>query len=320
MYSTPAAKRAFTLIELLVVIAIIAVLIGLLLPAVQKVREAANVTSCKNNLKQIGLALHSYHDTHGTFPPGYYDPTPWPPGFQTPQGLDHGPGWGWGAFILPHLEQDNVYRQINFALDVGDPSMATVRTTPLKSFICPSDSGLQPTFTISSNPLATNVITPPTPMSWDLATGNYVACNGNDGIDCFCSPPHTGAFIRAIKGFRIGDITDGLSNTLFVCDRVSTQSYCSWVGCPTGAANPFLNSPGSFGAECTLVLCHAGATGPNAPGVFDADATASPHRNGVPYLFGDGSVHFINNNIDIPTWMALATRAGGEIIDASGFE
>jgi hypothetical protein len=144
-----------------------------------------------------------------------------------------------------------------------------------------------------------------------------VACNGNDGVDCFCSPPHTGAFLRAIVGFKVAEISDGLSNTLFVCDRPSSLSYCSWVGCPTGAANPFLMSPGNYGAETTLVMCHAGDTGPNTPGVFDADSTWSPHRVGVPYLFGDGSVHFIPNSIDIPTWMALATRAGGEAIDGA---
>jgi prepilin-type N-terminal cleavage/methylation domain-containing protein len=314
------SEHSFTLIELLVVIAIIAILLGLLLPAVQKVREAAALLSCKNNLKQIGLAMHSYHDSQGTFPPGYYDPTPWPPGTQTPQGLDHGPGWGWGAFLLPYLEQGNLHKQINFNVDVGDPSMAAVRSTVVKIFLCPSDPNHVDTFTITANGLAPNVGPSPTGLSsWVLASGNYVACNGNDGVDCFCTPPHTGAFIRAIKGFRVPDITDGLSNTFFVCDRPSFLSYCSWVGCPTGAANPFLLAPGNYGAETTLVMCHAGQTGPNTPGVFDADSTWSPHGIGVPYLFGDGSVHFINNAIDIPTWMALATRAGGETLASSDF-
>jgi prepilin-type N-terminal cleavage/methylation domain-containing protein len=313
-------ERAFTLIELLVVIAIISVLIGLLLPAVQKVRESANRMTCENNLKQIGLAMQNYHDAQRCFPVGYYDPTPWPPGYQTPAGLDHGPGWGWGAFLLPYLEQQNVSNLINFNVDVGDPSMAAVRSTPLKLFLCPSDPSAVNTFTITASPLATNVGPSPTGQSsWVLARGNYVACNGNDGVDCFCTPPHTGAFIRAIQGFSFADITDGLSNTFFVCDRPSFLSYCSWVGCPTGAANPFLMAPGNYGAETTLVMCHAGLTGPNTPGVFDADSTWSPHAIGVPYLFGDGSVHFISNAIDIPTWMALATRAGGDIVNGSDF-
>jgi prepilin-type N-terminal cleavage/methylation domain-containing protein len=310
-------SQGFTLVELLVVIAIIAILIGLLLPAVQKVREASFLAQCKNNLKQIGLAMHNYHGTVGSFPVGYLDPTPWPLMGQTPQGLDHGPGWGWGAFLLPYLEQDNLYKQINFSLDVGDPSMAAVRTTVLKIFVCPSDAHLE-TFTITTSPFSTNVGPSPTGQtSWDMAWSNYVACNGNDGVDCFCSPPHTGSFLRAIRGFRTGDISDGLSNTLFVCDKPSFLSYCSWVGCPTGAANPFLMSPGNFGAETTLVMCHAGDTGPNTPGVFDADSTWSPHRYGVSYLFGDGSVHLIANAIDPTTWRALATRAGEEPVSAN---
>jgi len=289
-------RRGFTLIELLVVIAITGVLIGLLLPAVQKIRDTANLLGCKNNLKQIGLALQNYHDTKGSFPVGCYDPTPWPQ-------LDNGPGWGWGAFILPFLEADNLYRQINFKLDVGDPANAGIRTTYLKIFACPS------------NPLEdTCTVTDGGSSSWELAFGSYVACNGNDGVDDFTTPPHTGPFMRAVKGFRAVDITDGLSNTMFVGDRTSRLSYSTWVGGPTGALNPFLMAPGNFGAEVTLLMCHAGPTGPNTPGVFDADSTSSPHRIGVPFVFGDGSVHFLSNGIDISTWMALATRAGSDLV------
>lgn len=301
MHSGRARRAGFTLIELLVVIAIIGVLISILLPAVQKVREASNLTNCKNNLKQIGLAMHNYHDTYRTFPVGYYDPTPWPQ-------LDNGPGWGWGAFLLPYLEQDNLYRQINFKVDVGDPSMTEVRTTFLPIFFCPSDE-----------PVKTFTVTDGGAKSWDVAQGSYVACNGNDGVDDFTTPPHTGPFLRSFKGFRSADIVDGLSHTMFVGDRWSKLSYSTWVGGPTGALNPFLMAPGNFGAEVTLLMCHAGPTGPNSPGVFDADSTSSPHWYGVPFVFGDGSVHFLANGIDIPTWMALATRAGGEVLANSDF-
>jgi prepilin-type N-terminal cleavage/methylation domain-containing protein len=294
-------RRAFTLIELLVVIAIIGVLIALLMPAVQKVREAASRTACANNLRQIGLAMHNHHDTLHSFPVGYYDPTPWPQ-------LDHGPGWGWGAYLLPYLEQPAVYNQINLQLDVGDPANAAARSVFLQVFYCPSDQ-LLTTFTITD--AGTN--------RWALAQGSYVACNGNDGVDDFTTPPHTGPFVRGTRGFRVADITDGLSNTMFVADRTSRLSYCTWAGGPTGALNPFLQSPGNYGAEVTLLMYHAGQTGPNTPGVTDADSTSSPHQSGVPVVFGDASVHYLSNGIAIPTWMALATRAGDEPVDSSDF-
>jgi prepilin-type N-terminal cleavage/methylation domain-containing protein len=294
-------RRGFTLVELLVVIAIIAILIGLLLPAVQKVREAAAQTQCKNNLKQIGLALQMYNDARGALPPGYLDPTPWPQ-------LDKGPGWGWGAFILPYLEQENLYRQLNFSLDIGDPANAGPITTFLKVFWCPSDALL-----------TTFVVTDGGSRSWTLAQGSYVACNGNDGVDDFTTPPHTGAFVRATTGYRFSDISDGLSNTFFVGDRTVNQSYSTWAGGPTGALNPFVQAPGNYGAECTLLMAHCGPTGPNAPGVPDADATASAHRVGAQFVMGDGSVHFISNGIAIPVWMGLATRQGGEPVGGGDY-
>src|SRR5438067_1293739 len=135
-------RWAFTLIELLVVIAILAVLIGLLLPAVQKVREAANRTQCANNLKQIGLACHAYHAAHQSFPPGFTSAS------ATVDGDGTGPGWGWAAYLLPYLEQDNLHRQINFARDIRDPANALARVQTVKGFLCPSDVPPGPTFTV----------------------------------------------------------------------------------------------------------------------------------------------------------------------------
>src|SRR5262249_20686410 len=130
------SRRAFTLIELLVVIAVIGILIALLLPAVQKVREAANRTSCTNNLKQIGLACPNYHDRNRCHPPGYtatvaYDPVD--PGNST------SPGWGWAAYLLPYLEQDNLYRKIDFTQPVQASANGAAVQTVVKGFLCPSD-------------------------------------------------------------------------------------------------------------------------------------------------------------------------------------
>ncbi len=216
-------RGAFTLIELLVVIAIIGVLIGLLLPAVQKVRDAASRAQCTNNLKQIGLALHSYHDAMGSFPPGYMDGNPAGP--NTPD-MDVGPGWGWAAYLLPFLEQQNVYNQINFSVGIGLGSNTAVSQVPLKVFQCPADP-YQQSFTAW-------------PTSVVVAHGNYVGCNG--WVECFANAGgdynpssdggaamdgDTGATGAAGDGLfyrnsqnRIASVTDGLSNTIIVGERL----------------------------------------------------------------------------------------------------
>ena len=301
------SRRAFTLIELLVVIAIIGVLIGLLLPAVQRIRETANRLKCKNNLKQIGLALHNYHDGMGRLPPGYQTAV-------GPNNSDLGPGWGWAAILLPYLEQGNLQQQIRLDRQIFDPANAAARTTVLPVFSCPSE--VKPgTFTVvdaNGNPVC------------DVARGNYLGMNGVLGVssDAF---DNNGVFLRNGR-MRLADITDGLSNTLFVGERCSSMSDSTWTGAVTGGVVPAIRYPNpadqlaNAEAASALVLSHGSRSHiPNDKLVFDADATSSFHFGGVNFLFGDGSVHIISTDIDGLVYEALLTRAGGEPVEGDDY-
>jgi prepilin-type N-terminal cleavage/methylation domain-containing protein/prepilin-type processing-associated H-X9-DG protein len=300
-------RSAFTLIELLVVIAIIAVLIGLLVPAVQKVRESAARLTCKNNLKQIGLALHNYHGRMKNFPPGYQT-------LVAADNSDLGPGWGWATFLLDDLEQGNLLRRIRLDLQISDPTNAVVRVTSIPIFICPSEVKTG-TFTVidgNGNPIC------------DVARGSYTAMNGVLGVssDAF---DNNGAFLRN-RLMRIADITDGLSNTLFVGERCTNMSSTTWTGAVTNGVVPAQRYPNPVDqlanaeAASALILSHGSKDHlPNNPLVFDADATASFHTSGVNFLFGDGSVHSISNAINGSLYEALLTRAGGEPVSGDDY-
>ena len=212
------ARKAFTLIELLVVIAIIALLIGLLLPAVQKVRDAAGRMSCTNNLKQVGLALQNYHDVQKQFPPGYTS------AFDT-SGNDTGPGWGWAAYLLPHVEQDNLHKQINFALPIENAANATARTQVVKSYLCPADTVPA---SVSVGPRAANGTL--TSTTCTVAPASYIGSYGTEepGVD------GNGIFYRG-SATRLGDITDGTSSTLLVGERSFKYSEVVWTGAVTGS-------------------------------------------------------------------------------------
>jgi prepilin-type N-terminal cleavage/methylation domain-containing protein/prepilin-type processing-associated H-X9-DG protein len=300
-------RIGFTLIELLVVIAIIAILIGLLVPAVQKAREASLRLSCENNLRQIGIGLNNYYDRYKTFPPGYQTQVAGDNG-------DLGPGWGWAAFLLNDVDQANLSKRIRFDFPITDSVNAAARTTVVPVYVCPSEpmTGKFAVADANGNPIC------------NVARGSYVAMNGVLGVsgDAF---DNNGAFLRNTK-LRIVDFSDGLSNTIFIGERCTNMSSTTWTGAVTGAVVPAqrYDDPGDQLANAelasALVLAHGSRDHlPNNPLVFDADATASFHTGGVNFLFGDGSVRPISDGIDGIVYEALLTRAGGETFNFTGW-
>jgi prepilin-type N-terminal cleavage/methylation domain-containing protein/prepilin-type processing-associated H-X9-DG protein len=310
MSFTPRLIRGFTLIELLVVIAVIAVLIGLLLPAVQAAREAARRAQCSNNLKQIGLGMHSYHDSRDTFPPAYITTV-----VNDAVSPETGPGWGWGAMILNELEQRPLYQSTNFSLQITDLGSLTTRTATLSVFLCPSNVG--------SGPVVASSLTG-TVVNSDLSAGQYVASAGQLEPGEF-PDSNNGVFYRNSRnGLR--DITDGSSTTLMVGERSRNVADATWVG-----AVPvwqLCTNPKWVVQECgppsTMVVSHTGtaSTGliyvPNSKASM-VDDYWSLHPGGCNFLFCDGSVRFIKESVNPGIFSYLSTRAGGEVVSSDQF-
>ena len=291
-------RRGFTLIELLVVIAIIAILIALLLPAVQQAREAARRTQCKNNLKQLGLALHNYAETYRCFPPQYiYNPS-------TPTAAC----WGWAVGVLPYLEQTGTYNLLNSGQRTVTNAMAdlTARAamkTRMGALRCPTD--------ISPDELSSQAVGGQT-----TSRSNYPGVNG-DGPRCYKQSPNSnyrpGIFHSRNVGVLLRDITDGTSNTLMVGERAGLEkfrndnTYTHWVGLSHG------DQDGS-GFQGPLEI--VGSTGfhmhTNPAVNFGFKSWfGSRHTGGAQFVLADGSVRFLSENVDIATYKSLSVMADG---------
>ena len=316
-------RRAFTLIELLVVIAIIAVLIGLLLPAIQKVREAANRMKCSNNLKQLGIALHHYHDAEETLPPGYQNIVT----AQYPTLPASRFRWSFIARLTPYLEQTNIYNSLDLTIPLymdsqGDvfPVNQSGVSRQVAILLCPSDSQTQvyPTF----------------------GPTNYAGCLGN-GANGGTRTQANGIFYQNSR-VRIADIADGTSNTAMVSEQI------------LGPGGPDITDPAlvdvryvygqqSVNADVSDTVCQSLTTWNTDRGARWADGETqyaeydhhyppnapqwdcvqlehswkpprSMHSGGVNVLFADGSAHFIANSVNLNTWQALGSRNGNEAL------
>jgi prepilin-type N-terminal cleavage/methylation domain-containing protein/prepilin-type processing-associated H-X9-DG protein len=320
-------SAAFTLIEILVVIAIIAVLIGLLLPAVQKVRAAAARIQCANNLKQIGLACHNYHDANQAFPVAEHTGDTW---LQRP----------WVVQLSPYLEQEPFYRQWQATLTTSNPLGAqlqggatALRATVIKTLICPADALPTPPSVL---------LVPPAPPSFPdgiySSLTSYGPNTGTRGWASFFDPPYIddGVFlILKTQPVRIADITDGTSSTIlfgeayhrdplwktfsdqclyppslnidmskmaawYIDDAIARNASApiNWQLTPSDVAGPFTR----WSTQCRdLEYKRLGAYG-------------SGHGSGANVVMADGSVHFLRDSLSLATLQALSTRAGGEVI------
>jgi prepilin-type N-terminal cleavage/methylation domain-containing protein/prepilin-type processing-associated H-X9-DG protein len=316
----PCRRRGFTLIELLVVIAIIAILIGLLLPAVQKVREAAARTQCNNNLHQLGLALHNYHSAYNGFPAAKQDLPPYKGGPATPS-------LSWVPYILPYIELDNLQKLYHFDKDWQDPSNDGVKPYTgasagpnqfqIKVLLCPS----APTGRVGANNRGITDYAPPNQIH-----------RPNPFYTAYPMPPSDSTFIGILGhnvNRRVSQVTDGMSNTLLLAEDAGRNQW--WImgknveskpgdftiGGESGAwANPASDitvtgfDPANLGTTKPLT------PGPCAVNCTNASEIYAFHTGTANVLMGDGSVRALKARTDVNVVIPLVTRAGKELIPA----
>jgi prepilin-type N-terminal cleavage/methylation domain-containing protein len=302
-------RTGFTLIELLVVIAIIGVLLALLLPAIQAAREAARATQCRNNLKQIGLAIHNYHDRMRVLPPGW-----------TANPARHQQGWGWGAMVLPELEQAALFQQLRFEESMTSAANLRWHSESVPAFICPSDP-----FPVVGDVLVQEPdlllpalrefawFHPPPPKIYPMAKSNYPAVFGsNDMID---DPDAGNGLFSRNSSIRFRDVLDGTSQTFMTGERRTSRQQRTdvmgdeltyvdltlWIGVLPWCSDQWSRVVGS-GKETPSTA------GRSFPGF------SSQHPGGAFFGLADGSVRMVSHHIDLQTCRALMTRAGGEVV------